>query len=181
MLRNLLRKITENFEKSRILASQTLPQTLPKSAAPPLRCLGVSEQLDGNYCCKYYAVYRVGVRRLGGPSLLNFRRSMGAMLAPFFDLGCFLSAFCVSCCVCCRPWPVFERLEALRRRFRSLRAGFWRVSRGRGVVFGAPGVHFSALLQACTLILGKSFQCVKTIVFPRFFQVFHISRAFCAH
>ena len=152
-----------------------------ESAAPACRCLGVSEQLDGNYCCKYYAVYRGGVRRLGEAKILNCRRSLGAMLAPFFDLGCFLSAFCVSCCVCCRPWPIFERLEALRRRFRSLRAGFWRVSRGRGVVFGAPGVHFSALLQACTLILGKSFQCVKTIVFPRFFQVFHISRAFCAH
>ena len=125
--------------------------------------------------------YRGGVRRHGEAKILNFPRSLGAMLAPFFDLGCFLSAFCVSCCVCCRPWPVFERLEALQRRFRSLRAGFWRVSRGRGVVFGAPGVHFSALLQACTLILGKSFQCIKTIVFPRFFQVFHISRAFCAH
>ena len=156
----------------------------PKHVNPPhrCRCPGVSKQLAlypaVNTCFNYLGG---GVRRLGEAKILNFRRSLGAMLAPFFDLGCFLSAFCVSCCVCCRPWPVFARLEALRRRFWSLRAGFWRVSRGRGVVFGAPGVNFSALLQACTLILGKSFQCVKTIVFPRFFQVFHISRAFCAH
>ena len=53
--------------------------------------------------------------------------------------------------------------------------------RGRGTVFGVPGVHFSALLRACALVLAKSVQCVKTIVFPRFFHVFHISRAFCAH
>ena len=41
-------------------------------------------------------------------------------------------------------------------------------------------INFSALLRACTLIPGKSFQCVKTMAFPRFLQVFHISRAFCA-
>ena len=158
----------------RILASPNLPKIRRTCCQVPGRVRKVNT-------IPAVSTYRGGVRRLGGPNILNFRRSMGAMLAPFFDLGCFLSAFCVSCCVCCRPWPVFERLEALRRRFRSLRAGFWRVSRGRGVVFGAPGVHFSALLQACTLIPGKSFQCVKTIVFPRFFQVFHISRAFCAH
>ena len=52
--------------------------------------------------------------------------------------------------------------------------------KGPGTVFRVPGVDFSALLRACTLVLGKSFQCVKTIVFPRFLQVFHISRAFCA-
>ena len=47
--------------------------------------------------------------------------------------------------------------------------------------FGVPRVHFSMLLRACTLVLGKSFQCVKTIAFARFLQVFHVSRAFCAH
>ena len=165
--------------------SQNPPKTLPKTLPnPPHRRCGAwacQTNLMVTTAVNTMLYIGGGVRRLGEAKIFNFPRSLGAMMAPFFDLGCFLSAFCVSCCVCCRTWPVFERLEALRRRFRSLRGGFWRVSRGRGVVFGAPGVHFSALLQACTLIPGKSFQCVKTIVFPRFFQVFHISRAFCAH
>ena len=53
--------------------------------------------------------------------------------------------------------------------------------KGQGTVFGFKSVIFSALLRACTLVLGKSFRCVKTMAFPRFLQLFRISRAFCAH
>ena len=53
--------------------------------------------------------------------------------------------------------------------------------KGPGTVFRVPGVDFSALLRACTLVLAKSVQYVKITAFPRFLQVFHISRVFCAH
>ena len=65
--------------------------------------------------------------------------------------------------------------------FRASGVDFGGFLKGPGTVFGVPGVNFSALLRACTLVLGKSFQCVKTMVFPGFFEGFHISRAFCAH
>ena len=39
----------------------------------------------------------------------------------------------------------------------------------------------SIFQRCCALVLAKSVQCVKTMAFPRFFHVFHISRAFCAH
>ena len=65
--------------------------------------------------------------------------------------------------------------------FRASGVDFGGFLKGPGTVFGVKSVIFSALLRACTLVLGKSFRCVKTMVFPMFFQVFHISRAFRAH
>ena len=93
------------------------------------------------------------------------------MLAPFFALGPFLAAFCRSCCVCCRSWPVLARLGALRVRFRE---GLGRLGHG----FGGPERSFFEVfshMQACN---AKNSQYAKPTVFPRFLQVFLTSQTF---
>ena len=53
------------------------------------------------------------------------------MLALVLALGPSLDAFCASCCVCGRSWPVFVRLGALRARF-------WEGLGSPGHGFGGP-------------------------------------------
>jgi hypothetical protein len=103
------------------------------------------------------------------------------MLAPFCALGRFLSAFVLPAAFVVALGWFLRVLQRSGIDFGASGVDFGGFLKGPGTVFGVPGVNFSALLRACTLVLGKSFQCVKTIVFPRFLQVFHISRALCAY
>ncbi len=103
------------------------------------------------------------------------------MLAPFCALGRFLSALVLPAAFVVALGWFLRVLQRSGIDFGASGVDFGGFLKGPGTVFRVPGADFSALLRACTLVLGKSFQCVKTIVFPRFLQVFHISRAFCAH
>ena len=78
------------------------------------------------------------------------------MLALFFALGGFLCAFCASCCVCHRSWPVWGCLETLRARF-------WRGSEGSGEGFGGPGALFFQVfqcMQACNTGQAREAFCI---------------------
>ena len=133
----------------RILASQTPPKTLPKSAAllaVPRRvrpiCFNIQDLID-------LSTYR------GGPGTLNPQFShlvgdhVGAMLALFCALGRsqallgrFLGTLAASCRVCCRSWLVFVRLGPLWARS-------WRV-------LEAPEPYFLQFLRNCEHSLRQS-------------------------
>ena len=101
----------------------------------------------------------------GGPAGQKDQRSAKvrspcwAMLALFFALGRFLAAFCNSCCVCCRSWPVLVGPGTLRARF-------WRVPGGSGEGLGGPKAVFCdafSRLQSCNAKPArKAFRIGKT-------------------
>ena len=80
-------------------------------------------------------------------------------MALFFALGRFLAAFCNSCCVCCRSWPVLVGPGTLRARF-------WRVPGGSGEGLGGPKTVFCDAfwrLQSCNAKPArKAFRIGKT-------------------
>ena len=132
------------MRKSRFLASQNPPQ-IRRTAR---RCPGVSEQCVGytiRNTCRIYL--REGPPGPKDQSSSKSGTALGAMLAPFFALGRFLAAFCVSCCVCCRSWSVFVRLGALRARF-------WRGQGRSGEGFGGPRALFFEVFE-CFCLLSR--------------------------
>ena len=145
-----------------------------------MRCPGVSKQL-----ALYPAVNSaVHTYRGGGAAGPKEQRSV-TTLPPCWDhVGTILRSWALLASPAAFVVALGWFLRVLQRSgvdFGASGVDFGGFLKDPGTVFGAPGLNLSALLRACTLVLGKSFQCVKTIVFPRFLQVFHISRAFCAY
>ena len=138
-------KTSKKMRKSRILASQTPPKTLPKSAAL-LAAPGVSKTIA------FFLRKPCSDMLRGGPGLSPGRSKsfhVGAMLASFFVLGRFFSLLGVSlpdfvalAVFFGSSWPFFWCLGSLWGRF-------WTILEGSGEGFGCSKAYFSTFFGIC--------------------------------